>query len=242
MARNRTEGQIRALLKTLLDPADGMGLNLFRLTIGTSDFSDGRTVSSHPRGFYSYQDTPDAEFSIQLDIDLGVIAMVKRVQEVAARLNPAREIKFFASCWSPPGWMKTSGSLIGGTLKAGFEKPLASYFRHYIEAYAAFGIPIYAITIQNEPNYLPTEYPGMRLSSRQEHDIVVAVWEEFDQGLAGKRELLTRLWINDHNFEDWCNADTTLTRLGDSGRKHYVDATAFHNYSAAPGDPHGPAA
>ena len=126
MRKGKTEDQINKLLRSLLSPETGMGLNLFRICIGTSDFSDGRSVSDHPQGFFSYQDNPDIPFSIQPDIDLGIIDMLKKVQLVASELDPPRPIKFFASCWSPPPWMKTSKSLIGGTLKAGYEKKLAA--------------------------------------------------------------------------------------------------------------------
>ncbi|MAG20703.1 MAG: glycosyl hydrolase [Candidatus Marinimicrobia bacterium] len=232
--KNRSEEEVREILKLLIDPDHGMGFNLFRITIGTSDFSDGRTVSTHPKGFYSYQDNSEAEFSIQPDIDLGIVDMLKLTADVAANLDPPQEIKFTAACWSPPGWMKTSGTLIGGTLKSGYEKHLAGYFRKFIEAYAAEGIPIYAITIQNEPNYLPKDYPGMMLTPEQEMAVVVAAYENFHSNLSDKDELQTKIWINDHNFEDWVNADYILTALEKMGKKHYVDATAFHNYTPFP--------
>ena len=231
ICKDKTKAEIRMILKMLIDPLDGMGLNLFRITIGTSDFSDGRSVSVHPKGFYSYQDDQNAGFSIQPDIDLGIVDFLKLVQEVALDLPNAQKIRFFASCWSPPGWMKTSGNLIGGTLRPGYEKHLAKYFRNFIEAYESLGIPIYAITLQNEPNFVPDTYPGMKLSAKQQLDIVIATYEEFHYNLENKRELNTRIWINDHNFEDWIKADYILTSLEKMGKKHYVDATAFHNYS-----------
>src|SRR2546427_8122172 len=69
-----------------------------------------------------------------------------------------------ASPWSPPGWMKTSGSLIQGTLLPEAYGPLAEYFGRYIEAYGGEGVPIYAITVQNEPPYEPSDYPRMPLA------------------------------------------------------------------------------
>ncbi len=49
-----------------------------------------------------------------------------------------------------------------------------------------------------------------------------------------KKEIDTKIWINVHNFEDWINADFILTNLEERGKKHYVDASAFHNYSNSP--------
>lgn len=221
------EAAQRAILRALLDPITGMGFTLFRITIGTSDFSDGRAVSDHPQGYYTYQNREDQPFSIQPDRDLGIVAMLRLAQDVAAALD--QPIRFFASSWSPPGWMKTSGTLIGGTLKPGYEPRLARYYRQFVEAYEAEGIPIYAITMQNEPNFVPTTYPGMRLTWQQERDLVVATYEAFQTAPA----LDVRLWINDHNFDAWVNADSVLTSLAAMDKKHYVDAVAFHNYDPA---------
>lgn len=228
--KHKTDDQAKEILRALIDPAHGIGMNLFRITMGTSDFSDGRAVSDHPKGFYSYQDHPDEPFSIQNDIDLGIIKVLNLAQQVARECQPPQEITFFASCWSPPPWMKTSGALIGGTLKPGYEDELAVYFRMFVEAYQQQGVPIYAMTIQNEPNFVPDSYPGMKLSWKQERDLVIAIYEEFQK----EPKLDTKLWIIDHNFEYCKKADKILNSLEKLGKTHYVDAAAFHDYSDAP--------
>lgn len=232
MRKGKSRQETKEVAREILDPTTGLGMTLFRITIGTSDFSDGRSVSSHPRGFYSYRDRREAAFSVENDERLGIIDMLKLVQETAGELD--RSITFFASPWSPPPWMKTSGQLIGGTLADGYAGELARYFRQFVEAYQARGIPIHAITLQNEPNFVPDDYPGMRLTWEQERDLVVATYREFRDTRGGKAELGTRLWINDHNFEYWTNADALLSSLAREGRAHYVDAVAFHNYSDSP--------
>ena len=88
---------------------------MFRITIGTSDFSDGRKVSSHPKGFYTYQDDKE-NFSIELD-KTGIIKIIKLVQDVAKQIGSSSINYIFARPWSPPALMKTSEKLIGGTLK-----------------------------------------------------------------------------------------------------------------------------
>jgi len=227
MLKNKSDDQTKAILRRLIDPAGGIGMSLFRITIGTSDFSDGRAVSDHPQGFYSYQENPQQPFSIQNDIDLGIIKVLNMAQEVAA--DCGQQIRFFASPWSPPPWMKTSNSLIGGTLKKGFEKQLAQYLRRFIEAYAAQGIPVYAMTLQNEANFTPRTYPGMKLSWKQERDLALAAYNEFQK----TPRLETKIWIIDHNFEYWKKADRILSSLEKIGAKHVVDAVAFHDYSNA---------
>ncbi len=233
ICKNKTPEQQREILTALIDPTTGMGLNLFRITIGTSDFSDGRKFSRHLKGFYSYQDDPDLPFSIGNDIQLGILDILRMAIEVGKKLNPPRTIKFIASCWSPPGWMKASNELIGGTLKPGYERKLAFYFRQFIEASQNQGIPIYAMTLQNEPNFLPDDYPGMRLSHEQELNLVLATYEEFRYA-SSESLISTEIWINDHNFDYWKKADFILNSLEKAGKKHYVDAVAFHNYSNSP--------
>ncbi len=230
LVKNKNEQEIRELIRQLLDPEQGMGLNMFRVCIGTSDFSDGRPVSDHPQGYYTYRDKREEAFSIQADIDMGIIRVLRMVLEEAEKLD--QEILFFASSWSPPAWMKTSGKLIGGTLKEGYEQELALYFRQFIEAYEAQGIPIHAITIQNEPNFTPSTYPGMRLNPEQEKRIVVAIYQEFQAVSDEKRRLDTRIWINDHNMNHWKNARKVLDEMSEEGQLHMVGGVAFHHYNS----------
>ncbi|MDP6878829.1 MAG: glycosyl hydrolase, partial [Candidatus Marinimicrobia bacterium] len=102
--------------------------------------------------------------------------MLRLVQDVAANLDPPQSIIFFAAPWSPPAWMKTSEKLVGGTLKKGYEIQVAEYLRRFIEAYQNEGIPIYAISTQNEPNFVPDNYPGMKLSAKQQLDLAIATY------------------------------------------------------------------
>jgi glucosylceramidase len=226
--KNRNEAQVREMIRMFIDPERGAGFNMFRICIGTSDFSDGRSVSDHPQGYYTYQDKIDDTFSIRNDSTLKIIQTIQILQEEAEGLGIGEDITFFASIWSPPPWMKTSNSLIGGTLKDGFEPTLAKYYRSFIEEYAKCGIPIHAITIQNEPNFTPKTYPGMRLSPTQERKIVEATYEEFNKKGS---EIDTRIWINDHNMNHWKNALKVLEGLQKRSKLHYADAAAFHNYN-----------
>ena len=228
LLKNKNEQEVRAWIRVILDREKGMGLNMFRITIGTSDFSDGRAWSTHPKGFYSYQDDENKPFSIQPDVDSKIIKVLQMFVEEASALK--QPIIFFASIWSPPPWMKTSENLIGGTLKKGYEKKLAFYFRQFIEAYAEKGIPVYAVTIQNEPNFLPRTYPGMLLSPEQERDIAVALHNEFADTTGGKRKIDTRIWINDHNMDNWENPRQVLNDLKSMGMLEIIDGVAFHHY------------
>src|SRR5205807_5514281 len=126
---------------------------MVRQPMGASDFSS--------IGNYSYDDQPAgstdptlASFSIAHDLP----AIVPLLQQARA-LNPGVTID--ATPWSPPGWMKTSDSMVGGTLKPADLSVLAQYFAHFLAAYEAQGVHVNYVTPQNEPLYIPGGYPGM---------------------------------------------------------------------------------
>lgn len=156
--------------------ARGIRLNFVRVPIGASDFTkDGRpyTYDDMPRG---RSDPHLTHFSIAHD-DAYILPALRQ-----ARLsNPA--VRMLASPWSPPAWMKTNNALdnIGhqGTLRASAVGPWARYFVAFLRAYARAGIPISALTLQNEPSQ-PTTYPGLELSESAEeswlaHDLSPAL-------------------------------------------------------------------
>lgn len=226
MAKNHNDEQIKEILRALVDPTSGIGMNLFRLTIGTSDFSDGRAVSKDTQGFYTYQDDPKTDFTIENDRKLNIIRVAKLALQVAQ--ESGQQIKFFASAWSPPAWMKDSGTLIGGKLKTEMIQPYAEYLRKFVQAYENEGIPIYAITTTNEHHFAPEKYPGCLIDPEQETLLVKALDSEFK-----KAGLKTKIWILDHNFNLWKQAETTLADLKDLSPASYkaADSVAFHTYA-----------
>lgn len=215
------EQQRAAIIRQLTDRENGIGFNLFRLTIGTSDFT------AEP--FYTYNDLAEGEtdlemkrFSIQRDIDLNII---QTVQEL---LKSAPDTVFFASPWSPPAWMKTNGSLKRGSLKEGAEytEALARYYRLAIQAYEEQGIPIYAMTLQNEP-LLEIDYPSCHMTPARQQELAAALRREFDA-----HDMKTKLWIFDHNFNDaW---DYIAPILNDAEGSSVVDGLALHDYEGSP--------
>jgi O-glycosyl hydrolase len=218
--KNHTDDQIKEILRDLIDPDQGIGMNLFRICLGTSDFSDARSVSSTPKGWYSYQDQQNAPLSIENDRKLGIVRVLKLALEVAAECH--QPIRIFGSAWSPPAWMKNNGSMVGGKLL-----PTA------VDAYEAEGIPIYAVTTNNEHYFAPDRYPGCYFDAPTEAKLVEALGSAF-RG-AG---LKTRIWILDHNYSLWRQAQKALDILkaGTPGSEGYglVDAVAFHHYGGTP--------
>ncbi|MGP4025546.1 glycoside hydrolase family 30 beta sandwich domain-containing protein [Actinomadura sp. 3N407] len=210
------------VLRILLDPATGAGFNVARIPLGASDFT--------AREFYTYNDgAPDPEltrFSIQKDIDYNIIAVLKQ----AKAINP--DLILFGSVWSPPAWMKSNNSLIGGSLVDAHIPTLAKYFRKAVQAYAQQGLPLHAVTMQNEPLYSPPDYPGMTVTPDQERRLAIAMRAEFTANGVGA----TKIWAFDHNFGDGVSYSAGV--LGTPGNPsdafNAVDGFAFHDYGGDP--------
>ncbi|MFT7561644.1 MAG: O-glycosyl hydrolase [Flavobacteriales bacterium] len=234
--KNKTIAQQRDVLRELIDPSTGIGMSMFRLAIGTSDFGDGRMaipVPQDPDGWYSLHEEGE-DFSIERDRSLGIIDTVKLAISVAAESNS--ELKFVGSAWSPPAWMRTGNDMVsGGPLMADMVDDYAAYLRNFVEAYQAEGIPIYALTMQNEHYFTPSSYPGMSITWEMERDILIEVYENF-HNIGGDfgPELDVKLWTNDHNFDQWQKHDLQIESLKALGKEHYLDATAFHHYAGTP--------
>lgn len=134
------------LLNDLMTPS-GINFNLLRHTIASSD------LSGDPA--YTYDDAGGNVDTSLVNFNLG-----DRGKAMASLLANMRKLQpsltILGSPWSPPGWMKVSGKLIGGgtannKLNHAYENAYAQYFVKYLQAYESAGAHIDAITIQNEP-------------------------------------------------------------------------------------------
>lgn len=215
--KKMTTGQRLSLLEDLFDPEKGIGITYLRMTIGASDFS----LSD-----YTYDDVPAGEtdytlanFSIEKDRE-DVVPVFKQI----VGISPG--IKIMGSPWSPPAWMKTSGSLKGGKLKAEAYEAYAQYFVKYIKAYKAEGITIDAITPQNEPLYFTASYPCLDMPATDQLDFI-----KNDLGPALEAEgLATKIIAYDHN---WDNTQYAISILNDAEANKYVAGSAFHAYGGS---------
>jgi glucosylceramidase len=148
----------RDLAINLLYGADGARFTFGRIPIGASDYAVDRYTDDEVA---SGTDEQLASFSIDRDT-LKLIPFIKAAQAVKGN------IRFWASPWTPPTWMKqgpfSTGNMVtpfdGGTLKtdAATMQAFAQYLIAFVQAYALQGITIEAISPQNEPNYTGT-YP-----------------------------------------------------------------------------------
>ena len=222
-------------MRSLFDPVRGIGVSALRQPIGSSDFTD--------EPHYTYDDMPPgqtdfalAHFSIAHD-RAQILPLLRR----ARALNP--RLTVIATPWSPPAWMKTTDSLVGGRLK---DDPrvyaaYARYFVKFVQAYRAAGVPVDYLTVQNEPqNRTPNGYPGMDLPVAQEVKLIEAVGPALRA--AGLR---TRILAYDHNWTTH-PGDIASTPPGEDPETDYpyevlaspaarwVAGTAYHCYSGDP--------
>jgi glucosylceramidase len=128
------------LINAYYNKEEGIGYSLMRTTIHSSDFS------SESYTYVKEGDSSLSSFSIAHDKQYR-IPMIKR-----ALAKAGDNILLYASPWSPPAFMKSNQNMLrGGTLLSEYDQAWGNYFVKFIKAYEAEGIPIWGITVQNEP-------------------------------------------------------------------------------------------
>lgn len=209
--------QRRALLHELYSAPPNLGLNMMRLTIGASDFS------LKP---YTLDDVPFGQTDPQLqhfNVTPTVRDLIPTVRQVLA-INPG--LRIVASSWSAPAWMKTSENLIGGELLPQYESAYADYLVKFLDAYEGYGIPIFALTLQNEPGFVPITYPGMEMPAATRARVIA----QYLGPKLASRSQKTQILEWDHN---WSQADQTLSVLADPDAARYIDGVAWHCYEGS---------
>jgi glucosylceramidase len=171
------------------------GLSFLRQPIGSSDFVDGPhyTFDDMPAGATDYD---LSHFSVDHD-RTQILPLLRQ----ALALNP--DLKVMGTPWSPPAWMKTNDSLVGGRLidDPRIYQAYADYLVRFVQAYQDAGVPIWGLTIQNEPqNRTPSGYPGTDLPTRQ----AIQVIDRLGPALQAAG-LDTRIMGYDHNWSEHPN-------------------------------------
>ncbi|MGC9950096.1 MAG: glycoside hydrolase family 30 beta sandwich domain-containing protein [Bryobacteraceae bacterium] len=211
------EAQRDALMQSLFDPNTGIGVGILRQPMGASDFSAS--------GNYSYDDVPAgqsdpnlAQFSIAHD-QTYLIPLLRQ----ALAINPS--LKVHALPWSPPAWMKTSASMNGGNILTADFPILAQYFARFIAAYQQQGIPIYAISMQNEPLNSTGSYPSAYVASSDEANFI---GNNLGPALAGAGLGGVKIFGYEHN---WDQPQYPEALLADTAAYGYLAGSSFHCYA-----------
>lgn len=203
------------LMRELFGRNPGLGMSFTRLTIGASDFSQ-----SH----YSFDDMPAGERDPELkrfSIDPHRATVLPTVKQALA-INP--QLKVMASPWSAPGWMKSSDSLIKGSLKPEAYDAFARYLGRYVGAMQKEGVPIFALTLQNEPHFEPADYPGMRVDPSSRAAFIGGHLGP----LLAREHPGTTVFDWDHN---WDEPQSPTAVLSDPAAARYVSGVAWHCYA-----------
>ena len=231
-------------LHRLFSPTDGAGFSLLRLPMGASDY----TATSN---LYTYCDQPSPDlrdFSIAHDREYIIPALLD-----ARRVNP--DIRILASPWSAPAWMKANASLEGistaqkaagaaNRLKPECVGLFADYFVKFVEAYQSAGIPIWGVTLQNEPQFDAAHYPCMRMDENDQIALVRALGPKL-----AARKLSTQIFVHDHNWilhpddrkviggDAKVDPLASVTKIySDPEAGRYVAGSAWHGYAGGVSD------
>ena len=214
LINNLTSASRDPLIKELFsNDENSIGLSYIRVSIGASDLDPS---------VFSYNDMPTGQTDINLDnfslkhdkVDL--IPVLKSILQI----NP--KIKILASPWSAPIWMKDNKNSKGGSLLPEYYDTYAKYFVRYITEMKSEGIPIDAITIQNEPLHGGNN-PSMVMQAAEQRDFIKNNLGPAFQA-AG---ITTKIIVWDHNCD---RPDYPITILNDPDAYKYVDGSAFHLY------------
>lgn len=193
-----------------------MGLGVCRTCIGSSDYS---------ASLYSFDDgdaDPDlTRFSIAHDREY-----ILPVLSEARKANP--DLFLFSSPWSPPGWMKFNGTMLGGAMRNHYLPVYAQYMLKFLQGYAAEGVTIQAVTSQNE------------VDTDQDAKMPACLWpQEYEIEFVSKHlgpllersGVQTKIWILDHNYNLW---GRVVDELENDELRKYADGVAWHGYAGRP--------
>lgn len=205
--------QQQEFLQAYYSPTAGIGYTLGRTSIHSSDFSSGSYtyVADNDRDLKTFSVRHDEQFRIPF---------IKQVQAAAGG-----RLTLFVSPWSPPGWMKDNHTMLqGGKLLPEFRQAWANYYVKFIKEYERQGIPIWGLTVQNEPMAKQT-WESCNFTAEDERDFVKGyLGPTLRKGGLGTKKLIG--W--DHNRDLMFQRASTL--FDDPDASQYYWGLGYHWY------------
>jgi len=200
-------------LTAYYDKDEGIGYSLARTTIHSSDFGSG----SHT--YIEEGDKSLDTFSIDKDKQFR-IPLIKRATEAAGG-----ELMLYASPWSAPAFMKSNNNMLrGGKLLPEYYEAWAKYYTKFIEAYESEGMPIWGISIQNEPMATQT-WESMIYTAEEERDFLKNhLGPSMEKAGYGDKNII--VW--DHNRDLMVNRANVI--FGDPEASKYAWGIGYHWY------------
>ncbi len=201
------------LLRAYFDPEEGIGYTFARTNINSCDFSSGMYTytGEGDRGLKTFSIAPDERFKMPF--------IRKAMAAAGGALN------LFVSPWSPPAWMKDNNSMLqGGRLKPEYYDSWANYFVKFIQAYEKAGIPVWGLSVQNEPMAKQTWESCIYTAQEEAVFIKKHLGPALEKnGLSGKKLIA---W--DHNRDLLYQRASTY--LSDPETARYIWGVGFHWY------------
>jgi len=207
-------------LTAFYDKQKGIGYSLARTNIQSCDFSSDS---------YSYVSENDAAletFNIKHDLKYRVPFIKQAIAAAGGKLT------LFASPWSPPAWMKDNNDVLhGGKLKPEFDQDWANFYIKFINAYQKQGIPVWGLTVQNEP-MATQKWESCVYTAAEERDFVKNYLGPtlYKNGMADKK-----LIVWDHNRDQVYQRASVI--LEDKAAAKYVWGVGYHWYETWTGSP-----
>ncbi len=203
-----SEQQAQTVLHSCFSP-EGLAYRFIRTSLDSCDFS----LSQYSAG------KQDGSFSLERD-EASILPWIRKAQALVGE-----DLAVMLSPWSPPSFMKTNGQRChGGALKTEYRGQWAAYICHYIKAYRDRGIPVQALSVQNEPN-ATQDWESCLYTAEEEKDFLQTyLYPALQEAHLEDVEIF--LW--DHNKERLF--DRALVCLDDRTYP-MVSGFAFHWYS-----------
>jgi glucosylceramidase len=206
------EDRREQLFQELFHPSE-LGFNVCRTCIGASDYS------TELYSFDEGEPDPDLKrFTIAHDRKYLLPSL-----QLARKVNP--DLFLLATPWSPPGWMKLNGSMLGGCIHKKYFASYAQYFVKFLQAYAAEGVPIQALTSQNE---VDTDQDGRMPACLWGQEYEIEFVKEHLGPALKEHGIPTKIWLLDHNYNLWGRA---ICELDDPEVRQYAGSVAWHGYA-----------
>jgi glucosylceramidase len=207
-----TPDQQNELIKAYYDSKNGIGYTLARTNIQSCDFSSGS---------YSYVDENDKDlksFNIKHDEQYR-IPLIKKAMAAVGKLT------LYVSPWSPSAWMKDNNDMLhGGKLLPQYRQSWANFFVKYIKEYEKRGIPVWGLSVQNEPLAVQT-WESCVYTAEEERDFIKNYLGPTLQknGMSSKKLIA---W--DHNRDFVYQRANTI--LSDPASAKFVWGIGYHWY------------
>ena len=203
------------ILQNYFDPEKGIGYTIGRINMNSCDFSSDS---------YTYVNEGDKElksFNIAHDEKFKIPLIKQAIEKTGGK------IRLFISPWSPPAWMKDNNDMLhGGKLKTEFYQSWANYYIKYIQALEKHGIPVWGLSVQNEPMAKQTWESCMYTAEEEKNFIKNYLGPTLQKNNFSSKKLIA--W--DHNRDLLYQRASTL--LNDAQTAKYIWGIGFHWYES----------